>query len=366
MTSSAIRIAICALIAASAPTTIAGAQVTVVDGLNGRDPSASFTVFGTGGISILPTQHSGPEFVLTTPTSITEIGGFVNNCREIVAGVPACPNRSPLIVEIRPANAGRPDPRVVIASFALTDHGDPLLVSYESVHPNVLLPAGTYFALFAPGNPADAGFILGGTNDYQAGLLRAGTVDPGASATFMPGAFLAVRITGAVAPVPTAAPIADTYVRAGVWGSTNFGGAPLLTAKKGASPDNTRRSYLKFEIGARPDVQHATLRLYGRLSDEGGSTAETLVYGVADTSWDERTVTWNTRPDLGGVLGRFVVRATSPRWFEVDVTAFVRAEQRAGHTVVSLALRNLTHSSAFAEFGSRESGSGAPQLLIAP
>src|SRR3954453_11071374 len=227
MTSSAIRIAICALIAASAPAAIARAQVTVVDGLNGRDPSASLAVFGTGGISISPSEHSGPEFVLTTPTSITEIGAFVNNCGTIDAGVPTCPNRSPLIVEIRPANAGRPDPHVLIASFPLTDDGDPLLVSYESVHPNVSLPAGSYFALFAPANAADAGFILGATNDYHASRLDAGTVAPGASATFIPGAFLAVRIAGAVAPVPTAAPIADSDVRAGVWAATNSCGPPL-------------------------------------------------------------------------------------------------------------------------------------------
>jgi hypothetical protein len=366
MKTSAIRIAVGVLIAASTHAAIAGAQVTLVDGLNGRDPSAPLSVFGTGGLSILPAQHSGPEFVLTTPTTITEIGGFVNNCREIVDAVPACPNRLPLVVEIRPANAGRPDPHVVIASFPLTDDGDPLLLSYETVHPNVLLPAGTYFALFAPANAADAGYILGATSDYQAGLLSAGTVDPGASADVLPGYPLAVRIMGAFSPTATTTATADTYVRAGVWASTNFGGAPVLTAKKGASPDTTRRSYLKFVIGARPDVQHATLRLYGRLSDASASNAETTVYGVGDTSWDEHALTWNTRPDLGAVLGKVVVGASAPRWLEVDVTAFVRAEQRAGHTVVSFALRNLTHSSAFAQFASRESGSTAPQLLIVP
>src|SRR5215207_2534609 len=130
MTSSAVRIAVSALIAASTHAAIAEAQGTVLDGLNGRDPSASLSVFGTAGISIFRTQHSGPEFVLTTPTTITEIGGFVNNCGEIAAGVPECPDASPLIVEIRPATDGRPDPHVVIASFPLTDDGDPLLVSY--------------------------------------------------------------------------------------------------------------------------------------------------------------------------------------------------------------------------------------------
>jgi hypothetical protein len=366
MKSSAIRVACFAAIALGARVAAADAQVTVLDALNGRDPAASLTVFGTSGISVLPAQHSGPEFVLAAPTVITEIGAFANNCGEISAGVPNCPNASPLMVEIRPANDGRPDPNIVIASFSLTDDLDPLVMSYESVHLNLLLPAGTYFALFAPATPADAGVILGTTNDYHAGLVPGGTVDPGSSATFTPGLFLAVRILGALAPVPTVAAIADTYVRAGVWATTNFGRAPVLTTKKGASPDNTRRSYLKFEIGAVPDVQRATLRLYGRLSVEGGSTTETIVYGVRDTSWDERALTWNSKPDLGNILARFVVASTTPRWFEVDVTAFVREEQRAGHTVVALALRNVTHSSAFARFASRESGSAAPQLVIAP
>jgi hypothetical protein len=86
----------------------------------------------------------------------------------------------------------------------------------------------------------------------------------------------------------------------------------------------------------------------------------------SDNSWDERSLTWNTRRDLGAVLGRLVVRDTTAEWFEVDVTAFVRAEQQAGHRVVSVALRNVVHSSASTEFASRESGAGAPQLLIRP
>ena len=161
-------------------------------------------------------------------------------------------------------------------------------------------------------------------------------------------------------------PLADTYVRAGAWSSTNFGSERSLHAKKGNSPDNTRRSYLKFDIGGINKIGRATLRLYGHLSDGSSRQAQTTIYAVSDPSWSERALTWNTRPVLGAVVGRMIVNGTAPQWFEVDVTVFVRAEQQAAHTVISLALRNVLHSSAYAEFGSRESGNVAPQLFITP
>jgi uncharacterized membrane protein len=160
--------------------------------------------------------------------------------------------------------------------------------------------------------------------------------------------------------------VADTYVRAGRWAATTFGAATVLQVKKGSSPDNTRRSYVKFDISAVPPVDRVVLRLYGHLSNDSTREAQTTVYAVSDSSWGEHTLTWNTRPDLGAVIGTVRVRATSPHWFEIDVTGFVRSEQRAGHKIVSLALRNILYSSAYVEFASRESGSVAPQLVIRP
>jgi probable HAF family extracellular repeat protein len=160
--------------------------------------------------------------------------------------------------------------------------------------------------------------------------------------------------------------VADAYVRAGASASTNFGSLPTVRAKKGVSPDNTRRSYLKFDVAGVHTFERATLRLYGHLSNGSTREVQTTIYAVSDTSWDERAITWNTRPDLGAVLSRITVRGTTPQWYEVDVTTFVRAEQQAGRHVISLALRNVLHSSAYAEFGSRESGNVAPQLLIRP
>src|SRR5207249_6246035 len=59
--------------------------------LGAATPTTQFSVFGAGGSSVLSFQFVGPEFVLTQPTTIMEIGGFLNNCKSFVAGVPQCP-----------------------------------------------------------------------------------------------------------------------------------------------------------------------------------------------------------------------------------------------------------------------------------
>ena len=353
-------LSICVLTGVPGRAVGADGQVVVLDSLNGRDPSVPISIFGTGGLSIFDTQHSGPEFEITVPTVITEIGGFVNNCRSVVSGTPICPNASPFVVEIRPSQGGVPDKNVVIASYQLTHDADPLAASYEFAQPNLLLGPGAYFALFAPSRSEDSGYLLDLTGAER---VAAGFVNPGVSAGVLTQG-MGVRVIGSLATPPVLPAIADTYVRAGVWAATNFGAVPVLRAKKGVSPDNTRRSYLKFDIGRVTNVTRATLRVYGHLSDTTNRTAETIVYAVRDISWDERTLTWNTRTDLGTVLGRIIVEGVAPRWLELDITAFVRAEHAAGHDVVSVALRNVTHTSAYAEFASRESGSIAPQLVI--
>src|SRR6185503_17350640 len=156
----------------------------------------------------------------------------------------------------------------------------------------------------------------------------------------------------------TLRPIADTFVRASL-SSTNFGHALTLRVKKGP----TRRPYLKFDISQITDSDRVTLRLHGNASDATGPVSAT-VYAVNDTSWNEHTLTWNTRPALGKVLGSVAVDGTAPQWVYVDVTKFVRSERRAGRNVISLALRSVVPSTAFAEFQSREAGDTGPRLVI--
>src|SRR6185436_20421348 len=77
----------------------------------------------------------------------------------------------------------------------------------------------------------------------------------------------------------------------------------------------------------------------------------------------ETTLTWNARPAVGGTLATLSVSSTAPQTFDVDVTAWVQAEQRAGHRFVSVAASNPDVTKAYATFASRESGANGPQLL---
>jgi uncharacterized repeat protein (TIGR03803 family) len=160
-------------------------------------------------------------------------------------------------------------------------------------------------------------------------------------------------------------PTADAYVRAGASASTNFGAVTTLLVKKGVSADNTSRSYLTFDVGELDAFSHATLRVFGRVANAATPAVVVTIYAVNDTAWAERTVTWNTRPDLGALLGtRSVVGTAPPQWLEVDVTAFVRAQRAAGNNAITFALRSLMHTSAAAVFNSREATGGQPQLVI--
>ena len=173
--------------------------LSLVDALGAATPATQFSVFGAGGSTIISSQFAGPEFILTQSTTIMEIGGFVNNCGDIVAGSPLCPGTLPFIVQIRPSRNGIPDAATVLASFALSHDDDPLVVSYEAVAPNLTLGPGRYFALFAP-QGSDAGFLLASATDpfnYQAGSITLGFFDPGTGiSSAEAGGVGAVRILG--------------------------------------------------------------------------------------------------------------------------------------------------------------------------
>jgi hypothetical protein len=173
-----------------------------VDTLGAAQPTTVFGIPGSGGVSIFGRQFAGPRFVLTGPRVLTEIGGFINN-----------PTARQFLVEVRPEKDGHPDPDVVLATFVLSQHNDPLFVGYEYEFASVSLslPAGTYYALFRPPPDGDGGSGLSVASlpfQYQAGVTAVGVLDPvtGWSIT-SPQVHMAVRILAPTAtPAPTKTP----------------------------------------------------------------------------------------------------------------------------------------------------------------
>jgi len=152
-------------------------------------------------------------------------------------------------------------------------------------------------------------------------------------------------------------------VRGGVFAGRSFADAPQLVAKLGVSEDNSRVSYLKFEV-RDAQIERARLRLNAGLSTATNPSVTTTVHGVRDVSWDERALTWNTRPAVDAAIGSATVRGVAPQWYEVDITAYVQAQKRAGKSLITVALQNGSHSSAQVEIASRETGTRGPALIL--
>jgi GH25 family lysozyme M1 (1,4-beta-N-acetylmuramidase) len=155
-----------------------------------------------------------------------------------------------------------------------------------------------------------------------------------------------------------------TYVRGGAHANTNFGNASDLIVKRASSADNTRETYLLFDLTSVSAINSAKLRVFGRLSDTANASLRTDIFSAANTSWSEPGLTWNNRPTAGTtVRGSFTVAGTAANWYEVDLTSFLKSEFAAGRKKVTLVLKNAASSSAQTVFASDETANG-PRLVL--
>jgi hypothetical protein len=119
-----------------------------------------------------------------------------------------------------------------------------------------------------------------------------------------------------------------------------------------------------FRLPPAGTVNSAPLRPYGRLSSIDEPQVVTTVYGVADTSWQPSTLTWNTRPAGGTAIGMVTVTGTTPAWVQLNVTGYVQSEAAAGRQSVTIALKDLNAPATWGSFAWSEAGGNAPQLVI--
>lgn len=161
--------------------------------------------------------------------------------------------------------------------------------------------------------------------------------------------------------------VADAYVRDGASANSNFGGATDLQVKNNTG-GTTRQSFLKFDLsGINPaSIGTVTLKLFGLLNNSNQKNVVTSVFGSDNTNWSETAITFNNKPAINtGVLASATIADATPRWYTLDVTAYVKAQKAAGHNVITLVLKNGATSDPFAAFSSREAGETGPQLTVA-
>jgi hypothetical protein len=157
--------------------------------------------------------------------------------------------------------------------------------------------------------------------------------------------------TPAPSSVLTFTPTADTYVQSDK-ATSNFGSATII------STDNSpiKHMLLKFAVsgvGTR-SIASVKLRLYCIDPSSFGGNFQR----VADTSWSESGVTWNTAPVADSASLGSIGKVVASTWYELDVTPLL-----SGDGTVSL--RVSSTSTDGADYASKEGAAGvAPQLVV--
>ncbi len=154
------------------------------------------------------------------------------------------------------------------------------------------------------------------------------------------------------------APVADSYVEdlAGKL-DTNYGNTSTIVVKK-AGPGFNRESYLRFDVPAGGGVLlGAALKLTALTTTTPGVHG---IFTVADTTWAETGITWNTKPATGSQLTSWTPAAGTVS--TVNVTGAV-----PGSGLVSFAIVATTETSnGFVSYASRNHATvtSRPQLSL--
>ncbi|QRR00820.1 CBM96 family carbohydrate-binding protein [Dyadobacter sandarakinus] len=177
----------------------------------------------------------------------------------------------------------------------------------------------------------------------------------------------------------TSKPIADASVDGAINGGggayENYGSDTKLEVKNISNGSwGSFRAYLKFPISTVGRVGSAKLRVYG--SNQENSNNVTLeAYGAANNNWieneivgagSEKSPSPSNTPNLTtSALGSTQVNNVA-RYYEVDVTSYIRSQQQAGEALVTLVLYDSQNQKTLLAFNSRENASNPPQLIITP
>jgi hypothetical protein len=171
--------------------------------------------------------------------------------------------------------------------------------------------------------------------------------------------------------------VADAYVQDGkltaadsttAFGATN----PSQLVSKIFNLGPNRRVLLRFDISNyTAEINSAKIKLFGGIESTEftvGSKLQIGVYTSTNTTWNENTVTWKTRPTASATfLDTLSVTnsLTTGKDYYFNVTPYIKQAQAANQTLVTFVLINTKDLFPRAIFHSKENSSGkAPQLIL--
>lgn len=156
-------------------------------------------------------------------------------------------------------------------------------------------------------------------------------------------------------------PMEDASVRAGFnVQKKNFGGESVLELQGGKSEAT---AYLKFDLtDVDSFVKQAFFRFYA--GAESPSVVTVTIKSLSSKSWSENSITWKDKPEAGSTLAQVQLVGTSPGWYEVDLTAALKAELAAGNATLDLVMETSDPEGNKVSINSREATSNKPELVL--
>ncbi|GGB92465.1 ELWxxDGT repeat protein [Dyadobacter sediminis] len=161
--------------------------------------------------------------------------------------------------------------------------------------------------------------------------------------------------------------VADSYIRDGGYSAANYGYFPDLEVKNVAESDAStkRSSYVRFQLPQTFDVGSAKLRIYGH-NHENSKDIYLHAYGVDDDSWTENGISKNNAPAASTASLGYVAVNDQYKYYEIDVTSYVKAQQESGNDLLTLLLADPNNRNTRLVFNSKENSANPPQLVIQP
>lgn len=160
---------------------------------------------------------------------------------------------------------------------------------------------------------------------------------------------------------------ADAHVNDGSRAEENFASntTMLVKAVEAADTGYSRQSYLRIDPEAVDgELASVQLHLHAQISDSGGTEDSVTIHRCDD--FDEATLTWNSRPEVGEALATVDIRG-SFAWYSVDLTEALADQVAAGEPIALALVQPLQDGRSAGlsvEVRSRESGDTAPYLQV--
>lgn len=169
--------------------------------------------------------------------------------------------------------------------------------------------------------------------------------------------------------IDTLSPISDTYVRSDSHANTIFGieDSTHLLSKNDLVNENTNREiYIRFPLPKYENALASFVQLHGAKENTTQPNVQVNVYGLTDTIWQEKTLTWNSKPNQNLVVldSQFVSNVTQNE-YKWNVTTFTQDETSMDKNSLSFVLSNpISTPTTYVQFNSKEASENKPKLIV--